>query len=232
VTRPPSGGPERRRLSAGDRRTHLLDVAIGLLDEGGPEAVTMEGVAARAGVSKALGYRYFDNADELLLALYDREIADLRSRVNAALVGVTGFEEQVRASLTAWFDTLAERGTVIGTIMQAGPVSGPVKDRSRAIHASVSEFYGTLAADAYGLSPTTATVASSILLSGLEGLIDCWVKRRIPRRELIDIYTTMCVASLEALAAQPPLIGEPLVPTRPSARARARLGRRPAPQAP
>ncbi len=31
----------------------------------------------------------------------------------------------------------------------------------------------------------------------------------MPRRELIDIYTTMCVGAMQALAEAPPLIGGP-----------------------
>ena len=191
----------RRRLSAADRRTHLLDVAVVLLGESGPEAVTMEGVAARAGVSKALGYRYFDNADELLLAVHDREMAELGTRVRSALRGADTFEAGIRASLTAWLDRLAERGSVITMIMQAGPVSGPVQDRSRRMHATVSEFYGHRAAETYDLDLRTAIAAASILLTGLDGLIDCWVNRRMPRRELVDIFTTMCTGAFEALAA-------------------------------
>jgi AcrR family transcriptional regulator len=208
----------RRRLSAEDRRTHLLDVAVALLAESGPDAVTMEGVAARAGVSKALGYRYFDNADELLLAVHDREMTELGSRVRAALRGADTFEAGIRASLTAWLDRLAERGSVITMIMQAGPVSGPVQDRSRRMHATVSEFYGLRAAETYDLDLRTATAAASILLTGLDGLLDCWINRRMPRRELVDIFTTMCTGAFEALAAQPPLIGEPLTRDRASRR--------------
>ena len=200
----------RRRLSAADRRTHLLDVAVALLAESGPDAVTMEGVAARAGVSKALGYRYFDNADELLLAVHDREMTELASRVRAALRSAPTFEAGIRASLTAWLDRLAERGAVITMIMQAGPVSGPVRERSRRMHATVSEFYGHRAAETYGIDGRTATAAASILLTGLDGLIDCWVNRGMRRRELVDIYTTMCTGAFEALAAEPPLIGEPI----------------------
>ena len=168
----------------------------------------MEGVAARAGVSKALGYRYFDNADDLLVAVHDREMVELGSRVRAALRSSHTFEEGIRASLTAWLDRLAERGTVVTSLMQAGPVSGRVQERSRRMHATVSEFYGQRAADTYDLDLRTATAAASILLTGLDGLIDCWVNRRMPRREIVDVYTTMCLGAFEALAARPPLIGQ------------------------
>ena len=222
--------PIPRRLPGDLRRAQLLDVAIELLGEGGAEAVTMEGVAARAGVSKALGYRYFDNADQLLLALHDREMAEMGIRVRAALHGTTGFEPRVRASLAAWLDVLAERGTVIATVMAVRPVSGPVDDASRSVHATVSEFYGTMAAEAFDLSPNLATVAASIMLAGLDGLIDCWVSRRMPRRELVDTYTTMCVAAFAALADEPPVIGAPEPEPRVRTRARTRTTGRPRPR--
>jgi AcrR family transcriptional regulator len=221
-TRPSSGSPGRRRLSADDRRTQLLDVATRLLAEEGPEAVTMERVAARAGVSKSLGYRHFDNADELLIALYEREMSDLRRRVGAAIDGAVGFEDELRAALAALLDLLTERGTVVAGIIHTRPAPGPVDARSRAFHAEVSEFFGSLAVDAYGLTPATAYAAASILLSGIDGLIDRWVNHRMTRRELIDIYTTMCVASLEALSVQPPLIGEPTSGPSPIRRTRPR----------
>jgi AcrR family transcriptional regulator len=201
--------PRRRRLPGDLRKIQLLDVAVELLAEGGPDAVTMEGVAARAGVSKTLGYRYFGNADELLVAVHRREMAEMGNRVRSAIAEVHGFEPQVRASLAAWLDLLAERGPVIASILAVRPVSSPVDEASRSVHAAVSEFYGGLAAEAYDLSPRVATVAASILLAGLEGLVDCWISRRMPRRELIDTYTTMCVAAFAALAADPPVIGAP-----------------------
>lgn len=217
TTSTPASEPIRRRLPADLRRAQLLDVAIELLAEGGAEAVTMEGVAARAGVSKALGYRYFENADQLLLALHDREMTEMGHRVRAALAGTTGFEAQVRASLAAWLDLLAERGTVIAIVMAVRPVSGPVDDASRTVHAWVSEFYGAMAVETFDLTPNLATVAASIMLAGLDGLVDCWVARRMPRRELVDTYTTMCVAAFAALADEPPMIGAPRPPAEPGA---------------
>jgi AcrR family transcriptional regulator len=60
------------KLTRGERRESLLDAATELLGAGGPGAVTMEGVAAAAGVTKALPYRHFPNADAVLVALVER----------------------------------------------------------------------------------------------------------------------------------------------------------------
>ncbi|HAS09590.1 MAG TPA: hypothetical protein DCS55_03590, partial [Acidimicrobiaceae bacterium] len=70
-------GPEPERLSADERRQALLDVAKAVVNESGPDAVTMGAVAERADVTRALVYKHFENKDALLLELYRREASAL-----------------------------------------------------------------------------------------------------------------------------------------------------------
>ncbi|MCU1680835.1 MAG: TetR family transcriptional regulator [Amycolatopsis sp.] len=58
-----------RTESAAATRRALLDAAGALLDTGGPEAVTLREVGARAGVSRSAPYGHFANKDSLLMAL-------------------------------------------------------------------------------------------------------------------------------------------------------------------
>jgi len=162
---------------------------------------------ARAGVSKALCYRYFDNADELLVALAEREMVEVANRVRNAMAATATFEASVRASLAAWFDVLAERGDVIVALLSTSRLAGDLGQRRRQLRSVVGDFYAQQAADAFGLDPRVAGTATVILLAGMEGLIDCWVERAITRRELVDTYTTICLAAYQALADEPPVIG-------------------------
>lgn len=61
-------GMTRAETAAATRRA-LLDDAAELLDAGGPDAVTLREVGARAGVSRGAPYRHFENKDSLLIAL-------------------------------------------------------------------------------------------------------------------------------------------------------------------
>ncbi|MBK9168449.1 MAG: TetR/AcrR family transcriptional regulator [Bryobacterales bacterium] len=64
--RPPGRTPE------GDAaRRRLYESALALIAERGYEAATLRDVAARAGVSPALLYRYFPSKRSVVLALYD-----------------------------------------------------------------------------------------------------------------------------------------------------------------
>jgi AcrR family transcriptional regulator len=58
-----------RAESAAATRRALLDDAAELLDTGGPDAVTLREVGARAGVSRGAPYRHFANKDSLLIAV-------------------------------------------------------------------------------------------------------------------------------------------------------------------
>lgn len=81
----PLAEPNRRssrRLPQGLRREQLLDVALALLAEQGFERVSVEAIARRAGVNRAVVYRSFPNLQLLLLALLRRE--DRRTRVALA----------------------------------------------------------------------------------------------------------------------------------------------------
>lgn len=58
-----------RAESAALTRRALLDAAAELLDLGGPEAVTLREVGARAGVSRGAPYRHFADKDSLPTAV-------------------------------------------------------------------------------------------------------------------------------------------------------------------
>ena len=53
-------------------RDLLVSVASELLDEGGPDAVTLREVGARAGVSRSAPYRHFSGKEDLLAAVAAR----------------------------------------------------------------------------------------------------------------------------------------------------------------
>jgi AcrR family transcriptional regulator len=65
-------------------RKRLFRIAIQLIDERGYEAATLRAVAARAGVSAALLYRYFPSKRAVVLTLYD-ELSEAFARQAAAL---------------------------------------------------------------------------------------------------------------------------------------------------
>ncbi|MFE4538634.1 TetR/AcrR family transcriptional regulator [Streptomyces scopuliridis] len=68
--------PAYRRLSVEERRTQLLDAALGLFAHRAPEDVSLDDVAAAAGVSRPLVYRYFSGGKQQLYEDALRSAAD------------------------------------------------------------------------------------------------------------------------------------------------------------
>ncbi|MFE3825466.1 TetR/AcrR family transcriptional regulator [Streptomyces sp. NPDC059092] len=72
-----------RAESAALTRRALLDAAAQLLDLGGPEAVTLREVGARAGVSRGAPYRHFTGKDSLLTAVVTESWQRIGDQVHA-----------------------------------------------------------------------------------------------------------------------------------------------------
>ena len=76
---------ERVRMSGQERREQLLDVGRKLFAEKGFEAVSVEEIAAKAGVSKPVVYEHFGGKEGLYAVVVDREMAYLLDSIIKAL---------------------------------------------------------------------------------------------------------------------------------------------------
>ena len=95
AARPPDGArrrPDRksRAYHHGDLRAALIEAARELLAEGGVEALTLRGVARRAGVSQTAPYRHFASHHELIAAVAENGFRRLHSEMMRAASSATG----------------------------------------------------------------------------------------------------------------------------------------------
>lgn len=74
-----------RHARAQHRSAQLLDAAARLMERDGSHAVSMQAVAAEAGVSVGLIYRYFGGKDDLLLAVIVGVLDSFATQVPAAV---------------------------------------------------------------------------------------------------------------------------------------------------
>jgi AcrR family transcriptional regulator len=126
-----------RTARSGGTRSVLLEVAAGLLEEGGMEAVTLRAVGERAGVSRQAPYRHFADKATLLSVLVARYLGRLGARM-AEAAGGAGEDpfEGLGAMMEAYVRFALEnppRYRLIGGEMSGSP-HREVHEAARAVH--------------------------------------------------------------------------------------------------
>jgi AcrR family transcriptional regulator len=154
------------------RRPLVLDAALTVWDHAGYRGTTMAAIAAEAGVSKPVLYECFDNKDQVLVALLDREEERLMSGTQAALpVEITDdLQATVAESYTAFFKAvLAHPGSwrIVVDAQRAVPtVIGNRYRRGRAVIVDqIAVLVRMFAPNADQLSDAEAHVVASSIAS-------------------------------------------------------------------
>lgn len=75
---------KRTRLTAPERREQLLEAATALVLEKGFHDVSIDAIAKRAGITRAVVYQHFDSLTELLQAVVERAAESGRAQVREA----------------------------------------------------------------------------------------------------------------------------------------------------
>ncbi len=192
------------RLTREARREQLLDAAAGLAVTS-LDSVTMEGLAAQAGVSKALPYKFFANRDEVLVALYDRELGRLEIRITAAMLGVEGFVPRLTATVDAWLDGVASAGVLLGVLYTHPGLAGPVEERREESSRYLATSWGAAAAAEFGVDRRRAERLIEVAIAGSLALVGPWLRADDRhRRELVDDFVGFVAGGIASVALSDP----------------------------
>jgi AcrR family transcriptional regulator len=183
----------QRRLPAADRRAQLLDEAAALLVTGGPSALTMERLAERAGVSKALPYRHFADADAVLVALYQRETGRLGAGVHRALRDAPEGADLVRVSVRAYFDELVPRRELLIALSSPGRAIPALADPDDA----GTRFAAGLLREFHGLDRASARAVAGMIQGAIVGAAGTVLAGVASRRAVEEALVVMIHAALE-----------------------------------
>lgn len=173
----------------------MLDSAAALLVERGVALLTMEGVAAQAGVSKALPYAHFENAVELLHALRDRELDRFSESIVVSVREAEGYEARIAAAVHGYFEFIGARGSVLVALLRGIPMD-EAEQRKRYNPA----FFARLFEKELGLSEVLARVASGIFVVGITGAVDAWVGEVADRATVEAVMVQAIIGGAAAVA--------------------------------
>ena len=176
------------RLTATERRAKIAGAARELFAERDYEAVGVDEIARRAGVSPPVLYDHFDSKSDLHAHLLERQATELATGIARATEAVSGGKARLRAAFDAFF-ALAEQQPLM-----AG-------DDARA-HAALTEvlasggrlFAGEAKRD------RSLDLTAQMVRHGLLGLVAWWREHpETPRADLVDHAMAVCWTGLRAL---------------------------------
>ena len=186
---------ERRAKERSVTRASILDAARRVASNGGARNLSLRSVAAEAGFVPAALYSYFDNKNELLLALAAEDLSSVARAMRTAAQG-TGCGSGRLAAASAVALSLLQRTETIAAASSALPAVSGTSEAERI-------FNGKLIAVLTALSDATGVGAQSrdaqgdvvVLAAALTGLA---VMGRTGRLDALGFTSDELVARLEA----------------------------------
>jgi AcrR family transcriptional regulator len=157
-----------RADSAAATRRALVDAAAGLLDEGGPDAVTLRAVGARAGVSRGAPYGHFADKEHLLAAVATRSWEALGEQLDALLAdGSRPPAERLRQALTGLMEVGRRRPHTYALMF--APSIGEHRDALTAVSRTHDQFLAIVAAVTG--DPHRAGPIGALLMTSVHGIV-------------------------------------------------------------
>ncbi len=117
----------RTRMSAEERRQHLMDTASEIALNEGLSAVTIREVARIAGISETQVHNCFGGRTELLVAIARREIALQESRRRKRIAKGTNRQMHVMLSTIGYLHEAAQRGPLLQMLLRTPEVRDALK---------------------------------------------------------------------------------------------------------
>jgi len=212
---------ERVRMSGQERREQLLDVGRRLFAEKGFEAVSVEEIAAKAGVSKPVVYEHFGGKEGLYAVVVDREMSYLLVSITDALSDDAGTDAQhvnartllERAGL-ALFDYIERYPDGFRILVRDTPAVRDPEVRSESIGGTFAGLLVDVAArvddllasqfKVHKLNPKWAPLYSQMLVGMVAQTGQWWLDVRKPKKEEVVAHVVnLAWNGLQNLEAKP-----------------------------
>ncbi|GAA2627981.1 TetR/AcrR family transcriptional regulator [Paractinoplanes durhamensis] len=154
--------------SAAATRRALVDAAADLLDEGGPDAVTLRAVGARAGVSRGAPYGHFPDKEHLLAAVAAKSWQEVGDRLDE-LIADRALPPAVRLerSLAGLMEVGRRRPHAYALMFAAPTEEHP--DAIAAVSRTHDQFLAIVAEVVKG--PDRAGPLGALLMTSLHGIV-------------------------------------------------------------
>jgi AcrR family transcriptional regulator len=192
--------PARARLDVDERRRQLVALGLDLFGARSYDAVSIDELAAAAGISKGLLYHYFPTKKDFYVATVRAAADQLVARTSDDTQGTP--LERLRAGLDAYLDYVIEHQQPYTALMRGGvgvdvEVSRIVDETRAALGTRLLE----------GTPVDAKDPLVRVALRGWIGFVEAatldWLdgKRKVPRLKLRELLAMTLMRTLESVAS-------------------------------
>jgi AcrR family transcriptional regulator len=178
------------------RRASLLAAGHELVLSGGPRAVTMTAVAARAGLSRTAVYEYFASTEDLLAAVLGERMTAWTADVESALEVAQNPQDKIATYVRVSLELIKDGSHGLLVLLSAETLPTHVRRQ-------LSELHATLAAPLSSAVRDLGVPDVDLATRYVQGVVEAAARRIEPGQ---DIYaettaaTTFVIAGLQSLA--------------------------------
>ncbi|WP_406009352.1 TetR/AcrR family transcriptional regulator [Streptomyces sp. NBC_00637] len=189
----------RRRMGVEERRQQLIGVALELFAQRSPDEVSIDEIAAAAGISRPLVYHYFPGKLSLYEAALKRASEDLAGRFAEPHEGPLG--SRLLRVMRRYFDFVDAHGPGFSALMRGGPAVGSSTTNALVDSVRQNAYEQILSHLGIADAPPRLELIVRSWISLAESTALIWLDgRRIPREEL-EVQLVQDFAALTAVGA-------------------------------
>ncbi len=164
----------RTRLSAGERRTQLVEVGRAVFAERGYEGTSVEEIAERARISKPIVYEHFGGKEGLYAVIVDREMEYVVRRISDAISEGTP-KERIEGAALAFMRYVEERPDGFAVLTRDAPSQAGLANLLAAVGGRVDDVVSSEFVKA-GYDPAAAPLYAQALIGTVTFVGQWWVE--------------------------------------------------------
>ena len=200
----PSKRATRPYLAASQRRNQLLDEAARLVRQGGWAALSMQGLAVAAGVSRQLVYEHFTSADELYLAVLTHLFERTYDTTAAILRGGKSPAATVAAAYELFLDLPTEERHALRALASGGDPGRRGLARAKArLRSRIASLWVPYVREQTGLPESEASALAWMLTTASWGLADTITDGILDRHRAVRLFVRFVERTLAAWRVSP-----------------------------
>jgi AcrR family transcriptional regulator len=191
--------PRAKRLSPEARRQSIVGAAVELILETGHSGCTLEQVAAKAGISKALIYRHFARREELLEEILQREFKALSGRGLDSIPENVPIERVIRGTVERALRYYHDHGPILRLLASDAAMAELARAGNRSSRSSTTTYFVNKFRKRYRVPKEVALIAVTMVVNAPIHSMAYLRRQQVDIDRTIDVWTEFIIGGWQAL---------------------------------